>query len=75
MWSLRRFLAKRRYRFSVLEHRFSRLVPVLILVGLVLEMAGQRNASLLWLGASLAIWLLYWISHSLEKIAFKMGRG
>jgi hypothetical protein len=75
MWRiLRRFLARRRYGFSLKEHRFSRMVPVAILAGALLEYYGQRTPSLLMLGISIVIWICYWIAHSLEKIAFRAGR-
>lgn len=57
------------------EHNFSRLLFLCLLTTYGFFYTENYFYTHICLIADITIWILYWISHNLEKTAFKISRG
>lgn len=64
------------YLFAKYEHNFSRILFFCLLTTYGFFYTNNLFATDIMLKIDIAVWLLYWISHNFEKMAFKLsGQG
>lgn len=64
------------YTFSKYEHNFSRILFLCLLTTYGFFYTNNMFATDIMLKTDIVVWLLYWISHTMEKWTFKRsGQG
>lgn len=58
------------YRLAVTEHNVSRILFLFLLVTLGVAYYRDLEETRIFLVADIVLWVIYWISHTLEKKAF-----
>ena len=66
--------SKYAYAFAVLEHNFSRILFLSLLTTYGFFYTSNTYWTDVFLKIDILLWLLYWVSHNLEKIMFNISR-
>jgi uncharacterized membrane protein YhhN len=64
---LRKLKYKLAFRFGAIEHLFSRLAFMTILIALFSIISGKTKIAKYALITAVILWIIYWSSHKLEK--------
>jgi len=70
----KRIRYKYSFKFGRTEHFFARLLFVLLVINLVLFYHQEYGALKLFLVMSIVCWIIYWLSHRMEKLLHPNAR-
>lgn len=71
---IKRWRYKMAYKAGYLEHRSSRLVFLFMVIAFIALLVDSKFATEMFLLLALIFWVVYWISHILEKKFFPSKR-